>query len=232
MARKPIQLIYGDCRHVLPTLPRGSVDAIITDPPYAIVAQFGTEKRRRGQGRRLQFGWDTEQTAAMVVEGLALAFELCYQAAACFCFTGADQYAAYAEPARDNRFTVKPFTWVKQCPPPAGRGTWWPSAFDLAYYGYRGQAWFGDRDRKRCNVYWGDTLRHGNGEKLGHPTQRPLELMMRIVRSICPPDGLVVDPFGGSGTTAAACRLTGRRCIVVESNPEYFTMAAKRLGVT
>lgn len=60
-----------------------------------------------------------------------------------------------------------------------------------------------------------------------HLTGKPTALMQAIVR-ICPPGGLILDPFAGSGTTGVAALLEGRRFLGVEMNPGYFDVAAER----
>ena len=63
-----------------------------------------------------------------------------------------------------------------------------------------------------------------------HPTQKPLDLMRWLVRMACPPGGVLLDPFAGSGTTLVAARLEGRRCVGVELDARYREIAAKRLA--
>lgn len=62
-----------------------------------------------------------------------------------------------------------------------------------------------------------------------HPTIKPVALMRYLVRLVTPPGGLVLDPFGGSGTTAEAARLEHCRFLLMELNPEYCADAAERL---
>jgi site-specific DNA-methyltransferase (adenine-specific) len=62
-----------------------------------------------------------------------------------------------------------------------------------------------------------------------HVTQKPLELLQMLV-AIAPPEGLVLDPFAGSGTTGVAALLSGRRFIGVERTEEYAAIAARRLS--
>ena len=62
-----------------------------------------------------------------------------------------------------------------------------------------------------------------------HPTQKPLALMSWLCRLITPPNGLILDPFVGSGTTAVAARMGGFRCIGIDNNEEYLSHAAERL---
>jgi DNA modification methylase len=63
-----------------------------------------------------------------------------------------------------------------------------------------------------------------------HPTVKPLELMRWLVRLLCPPGGLVLDPTAGSGTTGAAAVLEGRRFIGIELEPAYMEIAAARIA--
>lgn len=62
-----------------------------------------------------------------------------------------------------------------------------------------------------------------------HPTVKPTELMRYLCRLVTPPDGLVLDPFTGSGSTGKAAALEGFRFIGCELSPEYFAIATKRL---
>ncbi|NBO54530.1 MAG: site-specific DNA-methyltransferase [Actinobacteria bacterium] len=63
-----------------------------------------------------------------------------------------------------------------------------------------------------------------------HPTVKPISLMRWLVRLLCPPEGVLVDPFVGSGTTAIAAVLEGRTVRGLEQSPEYFEIAAARLA--
>lgn len=227
-----VTLYRGDCLAVLADLPAASVDTVITDPPYATINRFG-EIRTNGWGkngtRRLQFDWDNPEVACAVALRLAASIRLVNVEGSAFVFCGFDSAAAYSEPFRRLGFTVKPAAWVKKCPPPAAPGNWWPSAFELAFYGYRKRAWFGDHDAKRANVFVSDSYCHGQPGKVKHPTQKPLALVERIVTALCPPGGVVLDPFLGSGTTALACLRTGRRCIGIEKDAKYLRIAVRRL---
>lgn len=62
-----------------------------------------------------------------------------------------------------------------------------------------------------------------------HPTVKPLALMRWLIRLVTRPGDIVLDPFGGSGTTGAAALLEGRRVILVERDPRYAEIARARL---
>ena len=66
-------------------------------------------------------------------------------------------------------------------------------------------------------------------EKTDHPCQYPIALVRRLVRALCPKQGMVLDPFVGSGTTALAALIEERNCIGCDSSTEYLEIAKSRL---
>jgi len=66
-------------------------------------------------------------------------------------------------------------------------------------------------------------------ERENHPTQKPLEIVERIIKASCPEQGIVLDPFMGSGTTAVACVKLKRNYIGFEINPKYCGMIEERI---
>lgn len=65
-----------------------------------------------------------------------------------------------------------------------------------------------------------------------HPAVFPKELPNIPIRGTCPPDGIVLDPFAGAGTTCLVAKELGRRFVGIELNPTYVAIAQKRAGVT
>lgn len=65
---------------------------------------------------------------------------------------------------------------------------------------------------------------------INHPTLKPLKLMEYLIKLVMPPkDGIIIDPFMGSGTTLLACKQLGIKCIGIETSEEYCQMAVSRL---
>ena len=63
-----------------------------------------------------------------------------------------------------------------------------------------------------------------------HPTVKPVALMRWLVRLVTPPDGLVLDPFAGSGSTGEACELEGFRCVLIEKDPSSAELIRQRMS--
>lgn len=200
-------------------------DVVVSDPPFSIPHNFSPNYGPHGK-RTLGFGWDTKIDAIEIVNVFARLFGT---ADAAFIFCGLRQATPLAEAMAHNKLIDKMACWRKPYPPPPGPANWWPSAFELAIYGYRPGAWFGDDRPTRHNVFLYDALRAGNGEKNGHPTQKPVALLDRIIGSIARPNAVVIDPFMGSGTTGVAALRLGRRFVGVEIEECWFDLACRRI---
>lgn len=67
------------------------------------------------------------------------------------------------------------------------------------------------------------------GKNKGHPAVFPIDLPLFFIKLLCPQEGLVVDPFAGSGTTGIAALSANRRCVLIDNNPDYCQTALGRL---
>lgn len=77
---------------------------------------------------------------------------------------------------------------------------------------------------------WSVTRIHAEDpERENHPTQKPLEVVERIIKASCPEQGIVFDPFMGSGTTAVSCIKLNRNYIGFEINSDYCKMITERI---
>ena len=78
--------------------------------------------------------------------------------------------------------------------------------------------------------YCAKTSKKDRGTDNKHPTVKPTELMKYLCRLVTPPNGTVLDPFMGSGSTGKACMLEGFNFIGIELCKEYYVVARNRIA--
>jgi site-specific DNA-methyltransferase (adenine-specific) len=90
-----------------------------------------------------------------------------------------------------------------------------------------------EKGKNPTNVWEIGRLNGNSVERVGHPTQKPLELIRRFVKGLSYPGSLVLDFFAGSGTTGRVCIEESRNSILVDSDPkmlEYFDLHLKSMN--
>lgn len=114
------------------------------------------------------------------------------------------------------------------------KGTDKPNIFNIpllaterGYAGYNAKYPAKSKFHRRTNV-WTDVTEMLRGKV--HPTEKPARLAEVMIETHTMPGDLVMDPFGGSGSTGVACRSLGRRCILIEKDPEVYETMLHRLG--
>ncbi len=87
------------------------------------------------------------------------------------------------------------------------------------------------RGKLPTDVWWHTIVPTSGAEKTGYPTQKPLGILRRIVQASTREGDWVLDPFAGSGTTAAAARALGRRTVSIDASADAVAVAARRLDL-
>jgi site-specific DNA-methyltransferase (adenine-specific) len=224
---KPWTVITGNCLDHLPQLQPGSVDHVITDPPYE--AEAHTKQRRLKRGGEMS----TEPLAFPPIttderENVAAQFgRLSKRWVLAFCqVEAAPKWTACME--QYGLQYVRTMIWHKPDAMPQYTG-------DRPGMGYETMVLCHPPGRKRWNgggrvgVYVHNKNELGS-QKAAHQTQKPLSLMLELVADFTDPGDLVLDPYCGSGTTGVACLRLGRRFLGFEINPQYAELARERLS--
>jgi site-specific DNA-methyltransferase (adenine-specific) len=197
------EVIHGDCLEVLRTLPAGSVDAVVTDPPYGIGEAYGSFE-------------DTRENVSALVRSLMP--ELQRVASVVLLTPGNGNQSLYPEPD----WTL---AWVERAG--AGQNRWgftcWQPILAYGKSPYRA-AGMGARP----DVYIG---RGETSAVCKHPCPKPEGVMRWMVeQSTVSPNATILDPFCGSGTTGVACMQTGRNFIGIEIDAGYCEIARRRIA--
>lgn len=87
------------------------------------------------------------------------------------------------------------------------------------------------RGKLPTDVWWMTIVPTNSKERTGYPTQKPVALVERVIRASSRPGDLVADFFAGSGTTGVAASNLGRRCLLVDDNPEAVSLMRARLDL-
>lgn len=87
-----------------------------------------------------------------------------------------------------------------------------------------------ERGKLPTDVWWHTIVSPTGKEKTGYPTQKPLGVLRRIIQASSREGDLVIDFFGGSGTTGAAALELGRRFVLIDQNPEAIQVMRDRFG--
>lgn len=211
-----VRIIHGDCREVMKTLDAGSVDAIVTDPPWGERTHKGARSCRPDLNR-IDFP-PLDETAI-----ISLSAEFLRVARRWVVMTCEWRFARALEDEFPKEF-IRLGVWVKpDCAPQFSGdrpGTGWEAVVILHREGKKQWNGGGGRAVWSHNIMKSGTL---------HRTQKPLGLVSQWVREFSNPGDLILDPFAGSGTTAVACLKTGRRCIAIESDARYIPVIERRV---
>lgn len=228
-----VQLHLGDCLDILPTMAAGSIDSIVTDPPYC-------SGGRQQEAARLQIEKNDDERRApdewIVTDNMGTDTYIRFmRQVALGCFRVV-KYGAHAYVFTDWRqYTNLVTSW--ECVGWTLRSV---IVWDKAKGGAMGSFW-------RSNHEWICCLTKGKPRPLKghafyntwrgvkpagglHPTEKPLELMRYLVRAAGA--GVIFDPFMGSGTMGVACVLQGVPFIGCETVPEWYELARRRISET
>lgn len=230
---KGIVIYHGDALEILPMLEPGSVDLVLTDPPYAVSRSgVGRWQQRYGRTTDLDFFPADRDWAGMIetVNKVTLCcLELLVPSGSLYAWVGHREFGPIVSLLEDKSFSTRFLVWSKKHPVPAAPGSGWVSGAELCVYAYRSGRKWNYRTDAPSNVLVADSYRYGQPGKVDHPTQKPLAVISPLILASSSSGDLVLDPFMGSGTTLRAAKDLGRRAIGIEISEEYCRIAVDRL---
>jgi DNA modification methylase len=218
-ADERVMLYLGDALEIMPTLRQGAADLIVTDPPYIIGAvSAGSLASKSG-------GWaDMMNSSLWFAAWYKQAWSLLRHVGAMWSFCNWRTIPVIMRAAIDAGVPLTSMmVWDKEWIGPGGSQGLRPAYEMCALFA---KPAFSIPDRGIPDVW-----RHkvGSYKDNGHPAEKPVNLMRRIIRASGSVD-LVVDPFMGSGTSIIAASLEDKRSIGIEAEEKWCEIAAKRLA--
>jgi len=247
-SNKTIELYQGDCLEVLDKIPKKSVTTIFADPPYnlsnggitchngkVVSVNKGEWDKSKGFKKDFEFTYSwikkckelLNDNGTIWISGTphniyqvgfalqSLGFHILNEISwfkpnappnlACRCFAHAHETIIWAKKSKTSKhkFNYKKMKEWKDVISP---------------------------ENKQMRSVWNIPFTPKSEKTQGkHPTQKPLELLRRIIISSSDKDDLILDPFNGSGTTGVVAKETGRRYVGIDKDKSYLELSKKRL---
>jgi adenine-specific DNA-methyltransferase len=204
-------IIHGDCVNVLPTIPSGSVNFILTDPPYLV--NYKSRDGRSVAG---------DDNAAWLKPAFVQMHRVLRADGFCFTFYGWPHADRFMEAFRAAGFRpVGHFSFPKRYTSSVGHVR---CQHECGYLLAKGNP---NKPRQPL----GDVIEwtENTGNKL-HPTQKPVSVLLPLVETYSSAQDTLLDPFAGSGSSLVAAKMLGRNWLGVELDGNYHATAMKRLA--
>ena len=245
-------LLQGDCIEMMRALPPASIDAIFADPPYNL--QLGGDLSRPNNTRvdGVDDDWDRfadfASYDAFTRDWLGAAQALLKPTGSLWVIGSYHNIFRIGTALQDlGYWLLNDVIWLKTNPMPNFRGRRFTNAHETliwaapnrdARYAFNYDAMKALNDDLQMRSDWeipicaGRERLKGPKGKKAHPTQKPEALLFRVLTAVTQPGQVVLDPFSGSGTTAAVAKRLGRRFIGIERDADYLAVARDRLHAT
>lgn len=245
------QVIHGDCLEILPQLPEKSVDLVFADPPY----NLQLSKKQLKVGKRIVNGvkedWDKFKSFQEYDEFTYAWLSECKRVLK-------DNGTLWVMGSYHNIFRVgkilqdldywilNDVIWIKNNPMPNFLGTRfcnahetliWTAKSKSSKYTFNYQLMKQFNDGKQMRSDWYIPICRGKERikvdgKKAHPTQKPEQLLRRVILASTKEGDIVLDPFCGTGTTLKVAKELNRNFIGIEKKDIYVKVVSNRIALS
>lgn len=246
------QILCGDCVEIMRKMPDASVDAIFADSPYNLQLGEKTLYRPEDQtaARAVRDSWDAFESNSDYDEFTRQWMKECKRIlkpnGAMWVVGSYHNIFRVGAILQDMGFWIlNDIVWVKTNPMPNFRGTRFTNAHETLIWATptkTGKYTFNYETMKKLNggkqmrsdwdinICLGEErVKDANGKSL-HNTQKPMDLLRRVILSSTKSGDIILDPFVGSGTTAATAKELGRQFIGIDREKVYVDAARERVA--
>lgn len=228
-------------------IPNYSIDLIVTDPPYSLGKDYGNDSDKKNPRAYLDWTYKwVDVTLPKLKESGSFYIFLSWRFS--------PEIFSYI---KQKMLMINEIIWDRRVPSMGGSTRKFSSVHDNIGFFVKSKNYYFDIDAIRIpydeetkkartrsifvgkkwlevgynpkDVWVNSRIHKQDPERENHPTQKPLKIIERIVLASSPINGVVLDPFMGSGTTAIACLKNGRNYIGFELNSQYCDMAEDRI---
>ena len=194
-------------------------DMVFTDPPYNMsdnLSGFVSDEMKTRLDKIVDFQPETMKESIFSINTKNF-----------FLFTSKELIPRYFEIFKDYGFNI--LVWCKDNPTPMTNNTFLPDVEYLLYFYKNGRTWNNGLDVSYYKKYYNSNKLEGRKEAGNvHPTIKPIKIIADKIQICSKNKGIVVDIFGGSGSTLIACEQLDRTCYMMELDPKYCDVIIKR----
>ncbi|MDR1290037.1 MAG: site-specific DNA-methyltransferase [Planctomycetaceae bacterium] len=231
-----IEIICGDSISEMKKFPSESIDLIIADPPYNLGKEYGNLSDCKEFADYLNFTrqWTNECKRVLTSNGTM------------YVFVGF-RMISYVYQILEQELKMNFVNWICwHYTQGIGKTKGFSPRHDDILMFTKSRDYYFNLDAVRVpqkyyrsinnmrganpgDVWEFSHVHYCNENRQQHPTQKPEGLIERMILASSCCNGVILDPFAGSGTTPRVCQQTGRNCTAIEINPQYVTMIEQRL---
>ena len=224
MREAMVDLKHGDCLELMKDIPDGSVDLVLTDPPY-MIATVGAgiykqaDKQYVKELDGIKDGFDEKvlDEICRVMKKINVYF-----------FCSQKQIIPlidYFVKKKNCNWNI--LSWHKSNPVPACGNKYLTDTEFVLFFREKGVKIYGEYETKF--TYYVTPLNQKDKKQYEHPTIKPVKILQNLIVNSTLENGVVLDCFMGSGSTGVACVNTNRRFIGIELDDKYFEIAKQRI---
>lgn len=222
-----IELIHSDCLEAMKKIPDGSIDLVLTDPPYKVISGGNKcEKWKKGYAKSVLHKNDGKIFTHNNInheDWLTECFRVLSEQSHLYVMTNTINLVNLVIAAEKVGFSLHNIlVWEKNT---ANANRWYMKNCEYTIFLRKGKA----KTINNPSSKTVHTFKNPTGSKL-HPTEKPVELMTLYVSNSTRIGEVVLDPFMGSGTTGVACKNLNRNFIGIELDETYYNIAKTRIG--
>lgn len=219
------KVFQGPWQSITPKWTSGIAGCVITDPPYGIDLDEGETKK--GSPHPEVYADNHYDVMDDIELMMKEAFRLLKDDAHAYFFFDIKNHAKVLAKLQSAGFTVDPIPliWVKPGPGQTNHpDSRWGSGYEACFFCRKGARAL--LKQGQSNVLTHDPV---PGNKKIHPVEKPTSLLRQLIESSTAPQEIVIDFYGGSGSTAEAAIQTGRNFLICEKDPAYYAGIVERL---
>lgn len=213
----------GDCLERMKEIPNGSVDMILTDPPYKVTSRGGyTSAGGMMLDKEVRKGRVFKENSISISEWLPILHDKLSDKGHCYIMCNNKNLQGFLNESVKAGFNlVKTMVWAKDNKIMSQA---YMSQIEFILFLRKGKF------KRINNCGDSDLLQHKNPKNKSHPTEKPVSLMEQLILNSSINGEMVLDPFMGTGATGVAAKNLNRDFIGIELDEGYFNIAKDRIN--